>query len=310
MKRLLLILALLADADAAAPRPNIVLMVADDLGYGDLSCQGAMKFATPRIDSLASQGVRFTDAHSYSGICMPSRYALLSGRYAFRLRRAMDYACQFDDGQVLLPGALKDAGYRTAMLGKWHNGFGRSNEVNWNAELKPGPLEFGFESFFGTPRTHSEPPLVFVRDHRIVGWDAGDPISVDHSPGTGAHGRQVGGAKAMALRPTERIDLRLAAEADSFIASTGNEQPFFLYLAWSAPHNPLSPSADFQGRSNAGRYGDFIQQLDHSVGLVLDALEKHGKAANTLIVFTSDNGGRYEGGAARAGHRPNGNLLG
>jgi arylsulfatase A-like enzyme len=222
----------------------------------------------------------------------------------------MDYACQFDDGKVLLPGALKDAGYRTAMLGKWHNGFGRSNEVDWNAELKPGPLEFGFESFFGTPRTHSEPPLVFVRDHRIVGWDAGDPISVDHSPGTGAHGQQVGGVKAMALRPTERIDLRLAAEAESFIGSTGNEQPFFLYLAWSAPHNPLSPSADFQGRSNAGRYGDFIQQLDHSVGLVLDALEKDGKAANTLIVFTSDNGGRYEGGAARAGHLPNGNLLG
>ena len=311
MKSLLFILAFLVNAAAAAPqKPNIVLMVADDLGYGDLSCQGAKKVTTPRIDSLASQGVRFTDAHSYSGICMPSRYVLLSGRYAFRMRRAMDYACHFDEGQILLPGALKAAGYRTAMLGKWHNGFGRTSEVDWNAELKPGPMEFGFDSFFGTPRTHSEPPLVFVRNRRILGWDASDPISVDHSPGTGAHGRQIGGAKAMEMRPTERIDLTLAAEAEAFIAATGADQPFLLYLAWSAPHNPLSPSPDFQGRSRAGRYGDFIQQLDHCVGVVLDALEKHGRAANTLIVFTSDNGGRYEGGAARAGHRPNGDLLG
>lgn len=303
------ILSTAAAKDAAAP-PNIVLMIADDLGYGDLGCQGATKIATPRIDSLAEDGVRFTDAHSYSAICMPSRYSLLTGRYAFRLRRTMDYACNFDAGQVLLPELLRTAGYRTAAIGKWHNGFGTAREVDWNAPLKPGPLEFGFESFFGTPRTHSEPPLVFMRDHRILGWEATDPISVDRSPGTGAHGKQVGGAKAMALRPDDRIDLMLADEAARFIAGPAGDKPFFLYLSWVSPHNPIRPSPGFIGKSGAGRYGDFIQQLDHAVGRVLDAIEEHGHARDTLVIFTSDNGGRYENAALKAGHRPNGILLG
>jgi arylsulfatase A-like enzyme len=302
--------AFLPPAAAESRPPNVVLMIADDLGYGDLGCQGATKIATPRIDSLAREGLRFTDAHSYSAICMPSRYSVLTGRYAFRLRRSMEYACSFDPGQILLPELLRSAGYRTAAIGKWHNGFGTSQKVDWNAPLKPGPLEFGFESFYGTPRTHSEPPLVFMRDHRILGWEESDPISVDRSPGTGAHGRQVGGKKALALRPDDRIDLMLADEAERFIAGQPQEKPFFLYLAWVSPHHPLSPSTGFRGKSGAGRYGDFIQQLDHAVGRVLDSLEAHGHARDTLVLFTSDNGGRYENAAVKAGHRPNGNLLG
>jgi arylsulfatase A len=298
-----------ARAGDAAP-PNIVLMIADDLGYGDLGCQGATKVATPRIDSLARDGVRFTDAHSFSAICMPSRYSLLTGRYAFRLSRPMDYACNFDAGQVLLPELLRKAGYRTAAIGKWHNGFGTTTKVDWNAPLKPGPLEFGFDSFFGTPRTHSEPPLVFVRGHHILGWEASDPISVDHSPGTGAHGKQVGGTKAMALRPGDRIDLMLAEEAERFIAGQTDDKPFFLYLSWVSPHNPISPSEPFLGKSGAGRYGDFIQQLDHAVGRVLDSLDRHDRTRDTLVIFTSDNGGRYEKTAFTAGHRVNGPLLG
>jgi len=302
--------AALLQAAPEIPRPNILLMVADDLGYHDLGCYGATKIATPRIDSLAREGVRLTDAHSFSGICMPSRYSILSGQYAFRLRRSMDYACNFDPGQVLLPMPLKSAGYRTAALGKWHNGFGTKMTVDWNAELKPGPLEFGFDSFFGTPRTHSEPPLVFVRDHWIVGLEKDDPISVDHSPGTGAHGRQIGGRKAMALRPDEKLDLMLADEAKKFLAQQKAGQPFFLYLAWEAPHNPIDPAPEFRGKSKAALYGDYVQQLDHSVGLVLDALEKQGLAQNTLVIMTSDNGGRYERQALNAGHRTNGELLG
>jgi arylsulfatase A-like enzyme len=285
-------------------------MVADDLGYGDLGCYGATRLATPRLDALARAGVRFTDAHSFSGICMPSRYSLLTGRYAFRLGRSMEYACHFDPGQVLLPRVLQSAGYRTTALGKWHNGFGTNTQVDWNAPLKPGPLEFGFDSFFGLPRTHSEPPLVFVRDHAIVGFDAADPIRVDRSPGTGPHGRQVGGTNALARRPDERIDLILAGEAEKFLAAQSARQPFFLYLAWAAPHFPLSPAPAFRDRSRAGVYGDYVEQLDHCVGRVLDALEKHGLARDTLVVFTSDNGGRYERGALRAGHRTNGALLG
>ncbi len=291
-------------------KPNIILMVADDLGYRDLGCYGATKIATPRIDSLVKDGVRFTDAHSYSGICMPSRYTILSGRYAHRVTRSMDYACSFDDGQILLPAMLKTAGYRTAIIGKWHNGFGKKSIVDWNAELKPGPLEFGFDSYFGTPRTHSEPPLVFARDHWIVGIEKDDPISVDRGPGTGAHGKQIGGRKAMSLRPADKVDLMLADEAAGFLAAQKSSQPFFLYLAWAAPHNPIAPSSEFQSASKAGRYGDFIQQLDHAVGRVLDAVEKNNLSQNTLIIFTSDNGGRYEAAALRAGHRTNGELLG
>lgn len=297
-------------ATHAAGKPNIVLMVADDLGYRDLSCYGATKIATPRIDLLARDGTRFTDAHSFSGICMPSRYTLLTGRYAFRIGRPMDYACNFDPGQVLLPMVLKSAGYRTAALGKWHNGFGTNMKVNWNAELKPGPLEFGFDSYFGTPRTHSEPPLVFVRDHWIVGLERDDLISVDHSPGTGAHGKQVGGRKAMELRPDDRLDLILADEAEKFLAGQKEGQPFFLYLAWQAPHNPINPAPEFRGKSKAGIYGDYVQQLDHCVGRVMDALEKQGLVQNTLVIFTSDNAGRYQQAALRAGHRTNGELLG
>jgi arylsulfatase A-like enzyme len=133
---------------------------------------------------------------------------------------------------------------------------------------------------------------------------------VDRSPGTGAHGRQIGGTNAQALRPDEKLDLILADEAVRFIGAQKPGQPFFLYLAWEAPHNPINPAPEFRGKSKAGLYGDFIQQLDHAVGRVLDALDRHGLATNTLVLFSSDNGGRYEGAALRAGHRTNGELLG
>ena len=302
--------AALLQAAPETDKPNVILMVADDLGYNDLSCYGAKLIATPNIDSLAHEGLRFTDAHSFSGICMPSRYTILTGRYAFRLRRSMDYACNFDPGQVLLPMPLKSAGYRTAALGKWHNGFGTNMTVNYNQELKPGPLEFGFDSYFGTPRTHSEPPLVFVRDHWVVGLETNDPISVDHSPGTGAHGKQIGGKQAMELRPDDKLDLILAGEAEKFLAQQKSGQPFFLYLAWEAPHFNIDPAPEFRGKSPAGLYGDYIQQLDHCVGRVLAALEKQGLSSNTIVIMTSDNGGRYEREALKAGHRTNGELLG
>jgi len=317
MKPYLIVIASFVFAPAAlllaapeATKPNVILMVADDLGYNDTGCYGAKLIATPHIDSLARDGVRFTDAHSFSGICMPSRYSILTGRYAFRLRRSMDYACNFDPGQILLPMVLKSAGYRTAALGKWHNGFGTNMTVNYNQELKPGPLEFGFDSFFGTPRTHSEPPLVFVRDHWVVGLETNDPISVDHSPGSGVHGKQIGGKKAMELRPDDQLDLILAGEAEKFLAQQKAGQPFFLYLAWEAPHFNLDPAPEFRGKSPAGLYGDYIQQLDHCVGRVLAALEKQGLSSNTIVIMTSDNGGRYEREALKAGHRTNGEMLG
>jgi len=312
----LLVVVLLSAAPSAgaagqtARQPNIILMVADDLGYNDLSCYGATKIATPRIDALAGQGVRFTDAHSTCAICIPSRYAILSGTYYFHAKFRGRYPLMFHEGQVTLPSLLKSAGYRTAALGKWHNGFGREPEPDYNKELKPGPLEIGFDSFFGTPRTHSEPPLVFVQDHWVVGLDPADPISVDHSKQFGAHGKQIGGAKAAAARPDDQIDFILADKSARFIAEQKPGRPFFLYLAFAAVHNPIAPAPQFRQKSKAGLYGDYAEQLDHCAGLVLDALEKNGLAQDTLVIFTSDNGGRYETTAMRAGHRTNGELLG
>ena len=295
---------------APAPRPNILLIVADDLGYRDLGCYGATKVKTPRIDRLAGEGVRFTDAHSICATCMPSRYAILSGTYFFHAQRKGEYAIHFHQGQVTLPSLLKSAGYRTAALGKWHNGFGREPGLDWNAELKPGPLEIGFDSFFGTPRTHNEAPHVFVEGHRVVGHDPADPISVDMSPQFGRWGKTVGGAKAQAARPDERIDFILADKAEKFLALQTKDNPFFLYLAFASVHTPINPAPEFRGKSEAGIYGDYIQQLDHCTGLVLDALEKQGLSHNTIVIFTSDNGGRYERDALKAGHRTNGELLG
>jgi arylsulfatase A-like enzyme len=295
---------------AESPKPNILVVVADDLGYRDLGCYGATKISTPRIDKLASEGVRFTDAHSICAVCNPSRYAILSGTYFWHAKRKPDYSLYFHDGQVTLPSLLKSAGYRTAALGKWHNGFGHAPEPDWNAELKPGPLEIGFDSYFGTPRTHSEPPLVFVENHRVVGLDPADPIRVDRTPPFSRFGKMVGGTKAQAARPDERIDLIMADTAAEFFAQQTKDAPFFLYLAFAAPHVPIKPASEFRGKSEAGFYGDYIQQLDHCTGLVLDALEKYGHAQSTIVFFTSDNGGMYHRDALDSGHLCNGELLG
>ncbi len=293
---------------AAAGRPNVLLIVADDLGVGDVGCYGAKKIRTPCIDRLAAEGVRFTDAHSVAAVCNPSRYAILSGTYLWHAKRKNDYSLYFHAGQVTLPSLLQSAGYRTAALGKWHNGFGRNGDPDWNVELKPGPLEIGFDSFFGTPRTHNEPPLVFVEGHRVIGLDPTDPIRIDRTKGP--HGTMIGGARAQAARPDEKIDFILADKAAIFLARQSVDAPFFLYLAFAAPHVPVNPAPEFRGRSGVGLYGDYIEQLDHCTGLVLDALKKQGLEANTLVVFTSDNGAVCTREATQAGHRSNGAFLG
>ena len=239
--------ALPAAPPAAKPRPNIVILLADDLGYGDVGCYGTTKIRTPRMDRLAEEGVRFSDAHSVAAVCNPSRYSILSGTYLWHAKRKNDYSLYFHDGQVTLPSLLKSAGYRTAALGKWHNGFGRSGDPDWNGELKPGPLEIGFDYFFGTPRTHNEPPLVFVENHRVVGLDPADPIRIDKTKGP--HGEMSGGAQAAAARPDERIDFILAEKAAAFFAEQAQDTPFFLYLAFAAPHVPINPAPEFRGKS-------------------------------------------------------------
>jgi len=300
------------DPGAKCRRPNILLIVADDLGYGDVGCYGATRIKTPNIDRLAGEGVRLTDAHAPAAVCQPTRYAILSGAYFVRARRQGRQTLYFHEGQVTLPGLLKSAGYRTAAIGKWHLGFGRGAEPDYNRELKPGPLEIGFDSFFGCPRTHNEPPFVFVENHRMVGLDPADAIRIipatDTKEGWG-HGISTGAAAAHAARPVDKIDLILADKARQFL-SEKSDRPFFVYLAFLAPHVPIAPAPQFQGTSQAGRYGDFIQQLDACVGKVLSTLEENGLARETLVIFTSDNGAVLYRDALEAGHRANSTLLG
>ena len=301
------------EKQAAASRPNLLFILADDLGYGDLGCYGATKIKTPNIDQLAKQGVRFTDAHAPAAVCQPSRYAVLSGAYYMRAKRQGNQTLYFHEGQVTLPSLLKSAGYRTAAIGKWHLGFGRGAEPDYNQELKPGPLEIGFDSYFGCPRTHNEPPFVFVENHRMVGSDPADPIRIiaakDTKKGWG-HGISEGAAAAHAARPEDRVDLIFADKAVEFLGRK-SDVPFFMYLTFVAPHVPISPAQEFKGTSQAGTYGDFVQQLDFCVGRVLEALKASGQADNTLVIFASDNGGLMIGNALVAtGHRANGALLG
>lgn len=307
-------------------KPNIVILFADDVGYGDVGCYGATHISTPHIDRLAKQGRRFTDAHSASAVCSPSRYALITGRYPVRhgtlwspifLRRPL----VIDPDRTTIADITKRAGYATNCIGKWHLGFGTETPTDWNAELKPGPLELGFDSFFGIPVVNSHPPfVVFIENHRVLGWDPEDPFVY----GTKAKTRvfdekfgidQIGGAdRAHALYDDEKVGTELVKRADKWITEQSKkDHPFFLYFASHAIHHPFTPAPRWKGSSKAGPYGDFMQELDWMVGEIMRSLDENGVAENTLVIFTSDNGGMLNRGgqeAIRRGHRLNGELLG
>jgi arylsulfatase A len=309
----LIAITLLATAGAAETRPNIVIIVADDLGYGDVGCYGATKIPTPNIDRLAREGMRFTDAHAPSAVCQPTRAAILTGQYYWRSTPNPGYSYYFDENEPLLPALLRDAGYRTAGFGKWHLGFGLPKPADFNGPLTPGTSEAGFDYYFGIPRSHNEPPFVFFENDRVYQLDPEDPIRVftqEQKPHRHGWGSSEGAAAAHAARPEDEIDLIFARRCAEFITGQKSDKPFFLYVPFVAPHYPVSPHADFRGRSEAGAYGDFVVQLDHCVGLVLDALAEAGAADNTLVFLTSDNGAVNVKELLKAEHRPNGDLLG
>ncbi len=305
----------------SAPPPNVVVIFADDLGYGDTSCYGATKVSTPNIDRLASEGRRFTDAHTASAVCTPSRYCLLTGEYAFRGDHwapvFLKVGLIVDTNQTTVADVMKRSGYNTACIGKWHLGFGEETP-NWNGELKPGPLELGFDYYFGMPVVNSHPPFVYVENHHVVGIDPSDPFVYDEVADTPIHLEkmginQIGGAKAAhALYDDTYVGTTLAGKAVSWIKEN-KDDPFFLYFATTNIHHPFTPHPQFQGTSEAGRYGDFIHELDWIVGEVTQTLEDEGLAENTLVIFTSDNGGMINLGGQEAwkrGHNQNGDLLG
>jgi len=305
----------------AQQKPNIVVIFADDLGYGDTSIYGATKIQTPNIDQLAREGRRFTDAHTASAVCTPSRYILLTGEYAFRTDHwspvFLKVGLIIDENKKTVADIMKDDGYATACIGKWHLGFGEDTP-NWNGDLKPGPLELGFDYYFGMPVVNSHPPFVYVENHRVVGLDANDPFVYGQLPKTKVIEEKrklddIGGAeKAHDLYDDYQVGTTLAGKAVSWI-KMHKDEPFFLYFPTTNIHHPFTPHTRFQGTSEAGRYGDFVHELDWIVGEVTRTLEEEGLADNTLIIFTSDNGGMINLGGQEAwnrGHQQNGDLLG
>ncbi len=313
-------LAAASSSPAAAPqKPNIVLIYADDVGYGDVSCYGATRVKTPNIDRIAGGGLRFTNAHSASATCTPSRYALLTGQYAFRKKGTAvlpgNASLIIPPGSVTLPSMLQKQGYRTAAIGKWHLGLGEG-EIDWNGEIKPGPLEVGFDYCFVIPATLDRVPCVFVQDHHVVNLNPKDPIQVSYKqpfprektgerdpellrvkPSHGHNQAIVNGVSRIgymtggksALWVDEDIVDVLARQVTSYI-DRNKQHPFFLYFAAHDIHVPRLPNPRFVGATQMGPRGDAIAELDWSVGQVLAALDRNGLTDNTLLMFSSDNG--------------------
>ncbi len=331
---------------AAQRPPNVVLIYADDLGYGDTSAYGATAVKTPSIDRLAREGVRFTDAHAAAATCTPSRYAMLTGEYAFRKKGTGvlpgNAALIIEPGRATLASILQRAGYRTAVVGKWHLGLGPAGGPDWNGEIKPGPREIGFDYSFIMPATGDRVPTVYVEDHRVAGLDPGDPIAVSYEKKIGdwptgrenpellrmrpSHGHdmtitngisRIGwmtGGKAALWKDEEMADV-FTAKAVKFIEAN-RSRPFFLFFSLHDPHVPRVPHPRFAGKTTLGPRGDAIVQADWCAGQVVAALDRLGLARNTLVIFTSDNGpvvndGYLDEAVARLGdHKPAGPLRG
>ncbi len=304
-----------ADPQRPPAKPNIVIVLVDDLGYGDPGCYNPQsKIATPSIDRLAREGLRFRDAHAPGPLCHPSRYGLMTGRYPFRTDISR-WAKQplIEEGQVTIASLLKTAGYRTAMVGKWHLGF---RENGYDQLLPGGPLDCGFDSYFGLRASTDIPPYFYIRGNRAVTPPTGH-IAEHHSEGwsptQGAFWREGGIAPGLELKD---VLPRLTDEACAVLnAQAGNKPdarpPLMLYLAYTAPHTPWLPAAEFAGKSGAGMYGDFVMMVDAQIGRVLAALEKAGMTQDTLLILASDNGPVWHpADVARFGHDAAGGLRG
>ena len=335
----------LARAAASSRKPNIVVILADDLGFGDLSCYGATHVQSPAIDALARSGIRFTNAHADAATCTPSRYAMLTGTYAWRRDGIHvlpgDAKSLIELGQTTVASVLKSAGYATGFVGKWHIGLG-DGPIDWNSEIKPGPCELGFDDAFFFAATADRVPTVFIHNHRVVGLDPKDPIRVSYGPKIGDEptGREnpemlkqklseghdgtivdgisrigtMTGGKAARWKD-EEIAATFTNKACEFIEQN-KDRPFLLYFTPSDIHVPRAPAATFAGKNACGVRCDVINQLDWSVSRITETLKKHNLTEDTLIVFTSDNGpvvnDGYDDGSDRRldGHKPAGPLRG
>ncbi len=331
-------------------QPNVIFIVADDLGYGDLSCYGAKRVQTPNVDRLSAEGLRFTDAHAVASTSTPSRYSLFTGHYSWR--RNDTGIATGDAGMVIRPeqttvaDIFKAAGYTTGAIGKWHLGLGdKAGTQDWNGFVSPGPQDLGFDYSYLMAATGDRVPCVWMENQRVANYDPeapiqvsyktpfpGEPLGKDHpemltklkpSPNHGHDmaivngisriGYMKGGGKA--LWEDENIADTIAAKAVQFIERQ-KEKPFFLYVGTNDIHVPRYPHERFRDKSGMGYRGDAILQFDWTVGMIVEALEKAGILDNTLIVLTSDNGPVVDDGYADKAvellgdHRPWGEFRG
>lgn len=325
-------------------KPNIIIIYVDDLGYGDLSCYGAKAVQTPNVDKLANEGVLFTDAHCSASTCTPSRFSLLTGRYAFRDKASVlpgDAPMLIKPDMPTLPGILQQNGYKTAVVGKWHLGLGDGN-VDWNGKISPGPLEIGFDYSYLIPATGDRVPCVMVENHYVVGLDPDDPIEVSykHKVGNDPTGTEnydllrygadpqhantiingvsrigyMSGGNAARWRD-ETVPHQMLQKARAFMKEN-KDDPFFLYFAFHDIHVPRLPDQRFEGATDMGVRGDAIVQMDWITGELMKTVEQLGIKEETLVIFTSDNGPVVDDGYAddsteRLGkHKPSGPYRG
>ena len=307
---------------AADEKPNIIFIMADDMGYGDLGCYNRdSKIPTPNMDRLAKEGIRFTDAHSPSAVCTPTRYGVLTGRYCWRTRLKRGVLNGYspsliDTRRMTVASLLKQYGYATACIGKWHLGLGSDKRTDFSKPLAPGPNALGFDYFYGISASLDMPPYCYIENDRVVKEptltvEAGE-ASKD---GWWRKGPIAPGFKHVDVMPT--LTEKAVAYIDKHAKSSRNS-PFFMYFALPAPHCPIAPADFVKGRSQAGGYGDYVVEVDWAVGEVMKALEQNGFAENTLIMVTSDNGSPGRTKIKRApysiievyGHYPSGDLRG
>ena len=308
-------------------KPNIIFILADDMGYNGLSCYGATRIKTPNLDRLAAEGIRFTDGHCAASTCTPTRYAFMTGRYPFR--SWCSYSALSTNAPLLIevdrptvPSFLKSHGYSTSIIGKWHLGYGeekgfadnrgktppnhwkpRGPGPDWNGELKPGPLENGFDYSYVIPVANSFPPYVIVENRCVVGLRPNSPIGQMESKNSG----KMEGGEGARWKDEDLVDMftnKLVSQLESYAK---DDKPFFLYYPAHQPHLPWRPNARFKGSSQAQAYGDVIQELDWSVGELLKTLDRLELTDNTIVIFSSDNGAS---GRDFNGHSANGSLRG
>lgn len=322
-------------------RRNVIIVYADDLGFGDLSCYGSHQIHTPNLDRLCGDGLKFTDAYATSAVCTPSRYSILTGRYPFRNNEAHilpgDARCIIDPELDTMPGLFKRSGYRTGIVGKWHLGLSDGScPIDWNQEINLTPIDLGFDESFIFPATADRVPCVYVEGRSVVNLDPEDPIEVSYEEecpfddiptyhknpelltmesshghdmsiveGIGRIGYMRGGKKA--LWKDEDLAETFLGRALRFInESQDSGQPFFLYYALHQPHVPRVPSARFRGATALGPRGDVIAELDWCVGELMKELERLKILDDTIIIFSSDNGPVLDDGYVDKAYELNG----